>query len=683
MQRHLKKIHSEFSLQEKVKVSDAKPDENLHLEKVKVDHNVTSQESTEPAPNESLTNISSVNLGDDDDEENFRYGCEQCWFAAETAEDLSKHVESKHKVVEIAEDAGEQTDNQSSAPMDELAQAEPSTLVETNQANDMDIDRALVEVTSQPALSDLPLIINQSVSNEEIGKFESNHTNFCNESVHSKLLVLDDDAMSDKSFLDGSTNTEIENLDSIEVLPVKDLAAAKQAKAATFNADNEESVTEGQDVFTIHDYDESKDPEPTICQQAMEVTPEGNSSDQSSHQQLLKENPIEIVEIEDNVSISTEPILLQHPTKDTISVTDINHLAIETEKTKNDPEQVPKVEQLSIETDVLVQAEVEVAALPQEAESFSEKSSKSSEEQPEVIQLPIKQTSDENVQLLEVAEQTPDEDVQLLEVAEQTSDEEVQLLEATEQTDKKQLSEKLQPETKEITSPSIVTVATINGEVDPVVTDPKPVEPIVDPVPLSSMNHSEDLCMDTVNKVEFLRPSSSLANLKDPLMETVDEQNSLVPETADPLSTVNQTKNFLDKEIEIFNPALDVTTEAVQEVTDVQMDEVTITPASVSEKNSTDDKEKSTKFMIGCNLCDFLTNEATAMDNHLGWNGHFKLGQENLCVFCTFMASTKEEFLNHVKQLHSDNFTLSEWWCSKCDYKSKTGYEMEEHCNNH
>ena len=141
-------------------------------------------------------------------------------------------------------------------------------------------------------------------------------------------------------------------------------------------------------------------------------------------------------------------------------------------------------------------------------------------------------------------------------------------------------------------------------------------------------------------------------------METVDEQNSLVPETADPLSTVNQTKNFLDKEIEIFNPALDVTTEAVQEVTDVQMDEVTITPASVSEKNSTDDKEKSTKFMIGCNLCDFLTNEATAMDNHLGWNGHFK-------------------------QLHSDNFTLSEWWCSKCDYKSKTGYEMEEHCNNH
>ena len=106
LQRHLKKIHSACGLQENVKILDAKPDENSQPEKAKVDHNLASQDLTEPAPKESLTNESSVNLGDDDEEENFRHGCDQCWFAAETAEELSKHVETKHKVVEIVEDTG-------------------------------------------------------------------------------------------------------------------------------------------------------------------------------------------------------------------------------------------------------------------------------------------------------------------------------------------------------------------------------------------------------------------------------------------------------------------------------------------------------------------------------------------------------------------------------------------------
>ena len=661
LQRHLEKIHSACGLQENVKILDAKPDENSQPEKAKVDHNLASQDLTEPAPKESLTNESSVNLGDDDEEENFRHGCDQCWFAAETAEELSKHVETKHKVVEIVEDAGEKTINQSSSPMDELAQVEPPTPVETIQGNDMDIDGALVEMTSQSVISDLPLIIDQCSSNEEIVIAESNQTNSCNESGHSRLL--NDDAISANASLDTSTNPEIVNLDSI-----KDFKVVEQA-----NAINKENITKRQDVITIDDCDESKDPE--LCQQLMEVSPEGNPSNQSSHPRPFNCDPVEIVEIEDSVSVSTDPILSQHPTKDAISVDDVNYLAIETEQDKNDPQQGPKVAQLLIETDVPVQAELEVTALPQEAVSFGEKSTKRSEE-PEVIQLPIEQTSNEDVQLLEVAEQTPDEEVQLLEVSEQTSvvqllevtkdtpDDDVQLLEVSERTDKKQLSEKLQPEAIQISFSSPVTVDASNDDqmeveliVVPLVTDPKPVESIVDlhvtdpkpvvgtvdPVSLSSTTHSEDLCMDTGN----------------------------------------QTENVLAKETEIFKPTLDVRTEAVQEVTDVQMDEVTITSASVSENKSTDEKEKLSKFIIGCNLCDFLTTNATAMEDHLGWNGHFKLGQENLCVFCTFMASTKEEFVNHVKQLHSDTFTLAEWCCSKCDYKSKNGDEMEDHCSNH
>ena len=200
-----------------------------------------------------------------------------------------------------------------------------------------------------------------------------------------------------------------------------------------------------------------------------------------------------------------------------------------------------------------------------------------------------------------------------------------------------------QMEVELIVVPLVTDPKPVESIVDLHVTDPQPVVGTVDPVSLSSTTHSEDLCMDTGN----------------------------------------QTENVLAKETEIFKPTLDVRTEAVQEVTDVQMDEVTITSASVSENKSTDEKEKLSKFIIGCNLCDFLTTNATAMEDHLGWNGHFKLGQENLCVFCTFMASTKEEFVNHVKQLHSDTFTLAEWCCSKCDYKSKNGDEMEDHCSNH
>ena len=94
--------------------------------------------------------------------------------------------------------------------------------------------------------------------------------------------------------------------------------------------------------------------------------------------------------------------------------------------------------------------------------------------------------------------------------------------------------------------------------------------------------------------------------------------------------------------------------------------------------DSSNSSANTNKFKIQCNLCDFSTSDSGLMDNHLGWDGHFRLGQENICQHCTFAASTKEEYLEHG-QLHSDTFSLADWHCLACSFKTGQAETIETH----
>ncbi len=42
------------------------------------------------------------------------------------------------------------------------------------------------------------------------------------------------------------------------------------------------------------------------------------------------------------------------------------------------------------------------------------------------------------------------------------------------------------------------------------------------------------------------------------------------------------------------------------------------------------DTAATSAFKIKCNLCSFATADGRAMESHLGWDGHFKLGQVSI-----------------------------------------------------
>jgi len=84
------------------------------------------------------------------------------------------------------------------------------------------------------------------------------------------------------------------------------------------------------------------------------------------------------------------------------------------------------------------------------------------------------------------------------------------------------------------------------------------------------------------------------------------------------------------------------------------------------------------RFIIECSLCGFSTGNPEEMEKHLGWEGHFSLGQENICQHCTFMSTSKEELLEHGLS-HCEDFTFSEYFCSKCSHKTNSLERIEQH----
>ena len=112
----------------------------------------------------------------------------------------------------------------------------------------------------------------------------------------------------------------------------------------------------------------------------------------------------------------------------------------------------------------------------------------------------------------------------------------------------------------------------------------------------------------------------------------------------------------------------------------VKVDEFFLPVAETSQPVAVNSSKSSEKFKIQCNLCDYSTSDSSLMDNHLGWDGHFGLGQENICQRCTFAASTKEEYTEHGK-VHSESFTLANWECIMCNFKTGQAETMEIHLN--
>ena len=84
------------------------------------------------------------------------------------------------------------------------------------------------------------------------------------------------------------------------------------------------------------------------------------------------------------------------------------------------------------------------------------------------------------------------------------------------------------------------------------------------------------------------------------------------------------------------------------------------------------------KFAIECSLCDYSTGNPVEMETHLSCEGHFSLGQENICQHCAYMSTSKEELIKHG-QSHNKEFSLSDYVCLKCDYKASNSENIDGH----
>jgi hypothetical protein len=89
----------------------------------------------------------------------------------------------------------------------------------------------------------------------------------------------------------------------------------------------------------------------------------------------------------------------------------------------------------------------------------------------------------------------------------------------------------------------------------------------------------------------------------------------------------------------------------------------------VEKKTGSTSIKNGNKFFLKCSLCKETFSNEMEMENHLGPQGHFAPGKSVICEECPFMASSKEELLDHGKS-HYNGFKLFEYHCKKCSFKS-------------
>jgi hypothetical protein len=89
----------------------------------------------------------------------------------------------------------------------------------------------------------------------------------------------------------------------------------------------------------------------------------------------------------------------------------------------------------------------------------------------------------------------------------------------------------------------------------------------------------------------------------------------------------------------------------------------------VEKKTGSTSIKNGNKFSLKCSLCKETFSNENEMENHLGPQGHFAPGKSVICEECPFMATSKDELLDHGKS-HYDGFKLFEYHCKKCSFKS-------------
>ena len=707
----------------------------------KSQNNVSIVKASELKEEQTKPSDSKFDNENDDDEDNFRFGCDQCWFAAETEAQLSEHVKAKHPIVDLTE--SDQIDNPEMETSDEtvkekiteitnlttqtkLAAAETVVATPTEQeATETVNDLEVVKTVSQSPTTEKDEPVASKPSEKEEKETEIVSKEAKNVAKGAEIINIDNQTEKESIVLPQQSSTEwaFEEEDEVD--------SRFQCNFCWFASETSEELS---DHFkNSHESNHEDDPA---------INEDKNESSKSTINESLELTKTSEVEKECNVAIDA-------------TNTD---MVVETEKT---------VSHLSTES-ANQSTDIEIVANESGSES-TQTSSKSSEYNPL-----LNENMDEDVECIEV--------IQPKEVSTLSHSNEVQTIE-TEKN--KEVSEKMDQSTSECLSisttaahvtesvqeetvidlestksnhePTVIDLESSESVQEPTVIELESIEPVEIPtliVKESSETVKEFTAIETESTIqESNNPPSnstdsttSLQRSDCQMMEIETEQNNEAPLQAIPtqmkdqneiqemeveftqskstsegskmaseISSMETVKDSemvsvesemlakssqkdqnnsekaskisaeIDFKAELFLESSEMETAAPESLnilyemdfkTELFRESSEMVPNAPNKVPESSDNEN--RFNMECNLCDFSTFSSDEMETHLGWEGHFALGQENLCQHCSYMSASKEDLIEHGKT-HFHDFSLTEFVCCKCEHKSKNREQMEEH----
>jgi hypothetical protein len=766
MVRHLKKSHNGAELvpdqqeQEQQAATNNNDETGLDQEPSKLANtksdlpNPTSQAAIVP----NVLDVSTVNASettrvvftgfndnqDNDDEDDFRFGCDQCWFAAETAVQLSEHVLAKHPIVELTE--SDQQDNLTkSVQQDNLAN---ETSEKINPVSDKASNEIIVETV--PSSTQTKLVATEVVS--------STQTRVEADSIDLEVVEL-----VSQSHEGGSEPSE-KKQKSTEIV-----SNTFETKIINNDTSNEESTvipnqSSTESMFEDDDETDSRF-QCNLCWFASETNEELSNHIKTNHESNLGDET-EMEEEKNKTSTINEPAkVIETSNKSPEVVEQPSEAEMEIAKTKTGISCKP---QENVQSSNLHTSDIEIF-------SNESKSIKISNKLPEIVEL---LDEDDNVKkdsnLTEVFQpkeididstltisnedsMIKDGDKEVSEKMDQTTPaclivcsvaQSNESVEEPSETVKQATLIDLEA-TETVQQPTVIDLESTETVQQPAVIDLESTETVQQPTdplasstslqnvdclpmdienelnnedPLQSNEHQEDQNMDQEMEVETNQSKSA----SDPIqVPETSESSKVVPEVIDissmettevvaevfnevhkdsELDLASESSQFsteIDDKMDLFfeapkmapessqkgteNSEMEMSAESSKDLTDKNAETelffessemVTDAYEVVTDVSKISDSEKA--FSIDCNLCDFSTFEFDKMETHLGWEGHFALGQENLCQHCTYMSATKEDLLEHGKT-HFEDFALAAFVCCKCEHISKSQDQIEEH----
>jgi hypothetical protein len=762
MVRHLKKSHNGAELvsdqpeqaasnnndetgldQEPSTLTNTKSDLPNPASQAAIVHNVLDASTVKASENTRVVFTGFNDNQDNDDEDNFRFGCDQCWFAAETEVQLSEHVQAKHLIVELTESdqqdnmtESDQQDNLTkSVQQDNLAkettekinpvsdkisneiivETVPTStrLVATEvvsstqtqlEADSTDLD--IVEIISQPLdVASEPSekkqksteIVSHTFETEIINKVTSNEeepTVFPNQSSTESMFEDDADETDSRfqcnlCWFASETNEELSN--HIKTNHESDLGAETEMeedknKISTINKPAKVTETSNKSPEVLV---QSSEAEMEIAKTKTGISCEPQENAQSSnHRQtseieiLSKESEslqisnklpeiVELLDEDDNVEKESNLTEVFQPKEIDIDST----LTISNEEPMikdGDKDVSEKMDQTSPDC-------LNVSSVAQSNESVEEPSETVKQptlvdlEPNETVQQPtvmdseltvtVQQPTVIDLELIETVQQPTDPlsnltsiqnvDCQPMDTENESNNEDP--LQSNEHQEDQNMDQEMEAETNQSKSAlDLIQVAETleSSKVVPEVIDISSME--TTEVPNEVRKDSElDLASESS---QFPTEIDDKMDLLFEAPKMAPESSQKVPESSEMVMPSESSKDLTDKnaEAELFFESSEMVTDA----------------------SKISDSEKA--FSIDCNLCEFSTFEFDKMETHLGWEGHFALGQENLCQHCTYMSATKEDLLEHGKT-HFEDFALASFVCCKCEHISKSQDHIEEH----